>query len=658
MELENKNMIELIQQRTYNSKHFLHPTETGKKILEAHAGHIHYKDGNDFKPLDWTLIFDEIKRGWGFNTHSYNPFIPEFSDGWAEFRDRFHDKDQTVKYKAIVQNIVKGELIETDETNPNFDNNIDNKGVLYRNAFGENRDYLLYNTRSSLVKVATVNNPNEQTKDAVFEWELEIPDKEIFRVDKKEDAEDMTRLATKTNTEDGKLVGYKLEKRDGKNLNTNKLTLIGNSKLDGKEWYTYLKSFKAWDSAGNTIEVVARIDFKDGKVILKKTIPLAFLQSAVGRVFTDTTTSFYSGAGDGRIYNLGYAGNVSWSTMLASAGTNAEPTGETSFCPLIQTATTTGKYLSQGIWLFQADTSAIGDSDTVTAANLKITSGTTNQNNLNLSGIGIIEATTASPTTLGVADFLNTTAHTTKLATSKTYAQWLTGNALNTFALNASGLAVVSKTGYTKLAVSFDNAIDNSEPSWVQNASTLLTIHNSENTNSSYDPYLSVTYSSGSTVTVTVSDTISTSEAIFNARTRVLALIDSVGLTETIGNIRNRIFSIADSINVSENTSLLKVITVMVNDTISLISTFGGAVRNRIMAVSDLIGLTEAVETVKTYIISVSDSISLSETINFLNVTLIYVVDKINIKERLRGIKGWLDKFSSRGTNWKDKFFK
>lgn len=455
--------------------------------LNYHSGHIHYLKDGSFEPLDWKLLWDDIRRGWYFETHSYNPFLPEFSDGWAEFRDRFHDKDQTVRYKAIVQNVVKGELIETDETNPNFDDNIDNKGVLYRNAFGENRDYMLYNTRSSLVKVATVNNPNECTEDAVFEWEVEFPDKELFRVDKKEDAEDMTAKKTKTNTEDGKLVGYKLERRDGKNFNTNKLTLIGDSNLDGKEWYTYLKSFKAWDSVGNTIEIVARISFVNGKAILKKTIPLEFLKTAIGRVFTDTTTSFYAGDGDGALVRAG----SSWSD--ATGGTSATSiNNDASVYININRYSTGAVTLTRG--MFPIDTSTIPDTDTISSANFYFSTAAGGAS-ADSTALALCEASQTSTSSLEANDFDNI--GTTKLADNIEYSS-ITGGGTFNFALNATGLALINKTGYTKLAVTTE--LDRARTDPGTPASTKLNYVEfkfSNSTGTTYDPYLSVTYAAG-----------------------------------------------------------------------------------------------------------------------------------------------------------------
>ena len=103
-------MIELKDKRTYTAKHF--KKEDGKFVMDAHVGHIHYfnklgvGDGEKrFREINWTLQWDEKRRGWYFEFHNFHPFIPEYSDEWVEFRDLFEDKDQTIKYKAICSRI-------------------------------------------------------------------------------------------------------------------------------------------------------------------------------------------------------------------------------------------------------------------------------------------------------------------------------------------------------------------------------------------------------------------------------------------------------------------------------------------------------------------------------------------------------------------------
>jgi hypothetical protein len=489
-------MQELLNKRAYNAKHF--DKGDGSFVAEIHSGHIHYKDGEEYRPIDWTLIFDEVKRGWGFNTHSFNPFFPEYSTEFAEFRDRFHDKDQIVRYKPIGAT-VKGELIDIDPDNPGFDDNPDNKGVIYRDVFGKGLDYMLYNTRSSMVKVAIINDPKAFTTDAVFEWELEFPDKEIFRVDKKEDAEEMTAKNTKTNTKDGKLVGYRLEKRDGKNLNTNKLALIGNSKLDGKEWFTYLKSFKAWDSEGNTIEIIARISFVNGKAILKKTIPLEFLQSAKGKVFTDTTTTYYPHVSDGITYYDSSTG-AAWSTLVGAAGSvsdsNSINTGR-------RGATSTAwRFITRSRLTF--DTSSITDSDTVSAATLGLYTAIKNNDSGLSFSINVYSSNFGSMTTLQTSDYQNS--GTTAYASEIPYANFSTTYTVFTF--NATGLAAISKTGYTQFCLRDTADASNTFPGNPGGDKIdRLWAYSSEQTGTTKDPYLSVTYSAGGT-NVTVTPTV------------------------------------------------------------------------------------------------------------------------------------------------------
>ena len=100
-----KKVAEITTLRTLNGKHWI--GDKKENIYEAHVGHIHYfnklgiGDGEKrFREIDWTLTFDEIKKGWGFQYHSFQPFLPEYADGWIEFRDLYQDKDQIIRYKA------------------------------------------------------------------------------------------------------------------------------------------------------------------------------------------------------------------------------------------------------------------------------------------------------------------------------------------------------------------------------------------------------------------------------------------------------------------------------------------------------------------------------------------------------------------------------
>jgi len=479
-------MIELLQNRDYNKKIFLHDTEVGRRIMHAHTGHIHYKDNGEFKEIDWTLLFDEIKRGWYFNTHSFHPFLPEYSDGIVEFNDLFQDKNQTVKYKAVCDK-VKGELIATDETNPNFDDNPNNKGVLYKDAFGAGKDYLLYHTRSSLVKVATINNPNEQTSDVKFRWEIEFPNKKIYRAENKKNVEKIERENLSDLIDNNRNKAYKLDTTKNKKFDTNKQILIGDTLLDDKEWFTYLRSFRAWDSKGKLIIVGTEIINKNGKLYLEKTIPLSFLQNAEGRVFTDTTTSYYSGSGDGWV-GRNPASLVSFSDLRDGDGTEYENGADQAYVALYG-STTSNLYDALRISALFPDTSGLGSSASISSATLYI-KGLGGLNQLGGLEIHVGGINPASTSTLAASDF-QTRQHTSFGYIS--FSSWST-SAYNAISLNSSGLSAISKTGITKLSVQTGHDINNSAPTWSSGNSNLVYFYFSEATGTSSDPYIEITY--------------------------------------------------------------------------------------------------------------------------------------------------------------------
>lgn len=478
-------MNEILEKRSLNAKHF--DNGDGTFRMDSHVGHIHYKESGEFKDIDWTLIFDEVKRGWGLTTHSFHPFFPEYSDQFAEFRDLFDDKDQVIKFRAI-GNSVKGELIDTDYTNPNFDDNPNNQGVLYRNAFGADKDLILYNTRSKMVKVGAVNNPNEQTEDVKFKWEVIFPDKDIFRAEKKEDADEMVKKATKTNTKDGVLEGYKLDITKGKTFDTTKKTLIGNSKLDGKEWYTYLEGFKAWDSKGKSISVEAKLTLEDGKYYLTKTIPLSFLQTAEGRVFCDTTTSYYSGSGDCAISS----NSSSWSSARSGSNLSFYAEGATGTFGDAGTGLYSGVYYVNRTFI-DFDTSSLGSGSTISSASAYIfRRGSSDNDNDGYDRVGIYKSTGTGTNSYTTSDF--SSCESTDLAPYLDISSY--GSSNMTFSLNSSGIENINKTGWSKFCFREGHDVANNQ---TEGAWTEWQMYLSEYTGTSSDPYLSVTYTAGST---------------------------------------------------------------------------------------------------------------------------------------------------------------
>ena len=161
-------MFEILDKRNYNSKTF--DNENGSESLMVSTGQLHYFDKLDskrFREIDWTLHFDDIKRGWYFNYHSFRPFIPEYSDGWVEFRDLFDDKDQITSFRGVCSR-VKGRLVQSKDIG--LEKETDWNCVIYDDAFGEGFDYIIYFKRRTLKKVVRIREGFNPHIDINFDY--------------------------------------------------------------------------------------------------------------------------------------------------------------------------------------------------------------------------------------------------------------------------------------------------------------------------------------------------------------------------------------------------------------------------------------------------------------------------------------------------------
>ena len=454
-------MNELKSKRSYASKHF---EKDDKLVMAAHIGHIHYfdkLDSNRFREIDWTLNWDEVKRGWGFKFHSFNPFIPEYADEWVEFRDLYDDKDQTIRYKAQCEHI-KGRLVKGDEkiSNCNY--------VIYDNAFGEGIDYILYFTRSQLVKAVRIRE--KKSEDMTFDFEVDFP-KKVFRGEKDN-------------------IKYELDVNKGKKFDTPKMTMVGEDNNQGKEWFTYLKGFKVWDSEKvETIEV--EFYTKGNKKYLRKIVPKDFLDNSVGDVFTDTTTSYYAGAGDGEAFQTGA---LSWDNLHDGAGSNSDYTS--TYGQIFVGNAGATNYMARGF--FPCDTSALPDAAVISAAKFYIAlqSGQPATGSYANAWMAIVGPTTQnSVSAVQNDDFVDCgdVDSPTQLSDQVAYSTFV-GNAYHAFTLNASGRAIISVDGTTKLGLRDGNDILDNDPTLGGGAWNEFWPDMSEQTGTDNDPYLEVTY--------------------------------------------------------------------------------------------------------------------------------------------------------------------
>lgn len=135
------------------------------------------------------------------------------------------------------------------------------------------------------------------------------------------------------------------------------------------------------------------------------------------------------------------------------------------------------------------DTSSIPDTDTISAATLSMYGVSKTTTLLTNNGVNITQANPAANNAIVNADYQATTPFTTLFATVIPYASLVT-SAYNDFALNASGIANISKTGTSKFSVRLQGDIADVEPTGVSDQDLVFSGYSTSGT--SQDPKLVV----------------------------------------------------------------------------------------------------------------------------------------------------------------------
>lgn len=214
----------------------------------------------------------------------------------------------------------------------------------------------------------------------------------------------------------------------------------------------------------------------------------------------NTTTTFYPDPDPetttvdgyvGHIYGVG-AGQI-WATIRAAAGSEFNDTRTTNSIAasaLADTGADNWREIIRSIFLF--DTSSIPDTDTVDSATFSIyvpsVTDTASQS--------ISLCSSAPASNMGLANGDYATLGTTKFATDQTIAS-LTTSAYNDFALNASGLANISKIGVSKFGMRLTSDVDNLAPTWGSGIEPRVNCHCADTAGTIQDPKLTITHSSG-----------------------------------------------------------------------------------------------------------------------------------------------------------------
>ena len=456
--IESVKAFELIEERNLNSKIF--DNKDGTFTMEAHTGHIHYKDKETKKFEDIDTAFISTDKGWEMRKASYGVELPEYVDDWFKFINSSQVDSETGEDVSISDEEISFTPLNVSHTKGQLQNS-GNK-VIYPNAFGDNTDLMVIARNIGFDKWVVINNkPKYLKNDLEFSFKLNLP----------------------------KDIQIEFKNGETQKIWTGKEALItSDSIILEKLRQTWFREFKLWDSEGNRGKMKIKLEKKGEWYILTKILDKEFLKNAVYPVYTDTTTSYYAGAGDGYVENDDEDWNIVHDAVSGFVVFDSS------------TSLSVGSYFHEGQLnirraFFPIDTSGLPDNANISAATLKLYVNMQNKEAGDYSVV--VQTTQASTASLVVADFDQcgsvdspTEGSDHVLATASQYNDWT---------LDATGRGWISKTGWTKLGLRDSHDVLDSSPGEDADEEQIRT---SEYAETDYDPYLSITYTAFPTYTL------------------------------------------------------------------------------------------------------------------------------------------------------------
>lgn len=426
---------------TYNADTLMR--KDGKVEYRFYGLHRYYKDGDLFKIINNSMLFDKTLKVYTQNKASYSSEFPEYADGWFSFLSSYKGADIIIRSRPIADHVL-GVLSDNLKT------------VLYKDAFGTGINFLATAAKTGVVKEIIITKKPEKLVDLEFCFELDLP------------------------------VGAIIKDAYG-NVKTGDIEFKGQMlSINKGDKNVYFTKALLWDGESNEYDVDIKIRKSNGKITLVKCIPKEFLDVAVYPIRTDHPTDYTGNAADGFVT---HSTSSSWSTCRNAAdGTAVSKARSDQEWVRTEYVSSTTYYCSRLFYAF--DTSAIPDGDTVTNAVLNLyTEYKYNGDNDGYDYSVVVESTQASSTDLTTADY--DACGSTKGSDQKDTDD-IAADSWEPYTLNATGLSWISKTGYTKLCLRHGHDLDNVTP---EGRAT----HEFAPYESAYDPYLSVTTTSPAT---------------------------------------------------------------------------------------------------------------------------------------------------------------
>ena len=435
-------MRELLQKRSFTAKHF--EIEPGKLLLQAHIGHIHFRDGplknGAFRDCDTVPEYNAVAGVFEMTKASYEAQVGLHGEV------RYFNVDHSLEFRLPNPNRVEAEQYDGSPFG------LVGKALIWRDILQPGGHQIVEFRNNSLAKIFRFE---QRPLSNVIEFQAVASDGLKFG-----DGESEFDL--------GKQASRSIRGRQG---------LFGT-----KDRLSFIRQPRAWNHRGESVDVELRFFRRDGTVWIQKIIPQDFVDKTFVQsgawLEVDTTTSFYTGAGDG--YYLRHNVSEVWATIRAGAQTLSLLTVTADWvCGISYDASDKWSMFTRGV--LPVNTSGLGSSAAVTAVTLYLR-GYAKENSLG-SGALVIDRYTA----LGyaVANYVGE-----RQASDTPYASFSNSN-WNAISFNATGISNINKTGTSQLACRKAHDVDNVEPLRYA-GSNYFGIYYSEG---AYPPYLEITYS-------------------------------------------------------------------------------------------------------------------------------------------------------------------
>lgn len=462
-------MNEVVGLRTYTSKTF--GNGSGLRRLEAHIGHIHYKDVvGDFRDVD--LTFEDQGTYFLVTKASYRLYVSKAFDvpDLIRFDNRYEGAFHSIYYAPHsiwwVNTDDKSERTKwKDRQAVTGTLNAAGNQITWANAFGAGVDFQVTLYRSGFTKEIVINSKPPTGAAPYTNWALGV----VFRWT----ADNLTVKALGGSDWDD-LTYYE-------HTGQFEVREAGGAK-------SYIQAAYGIDSAEKRKELAVFYEKKGGFLWQGKLIPSSFIEQATYPARMDTSTSYYAGAGDGYVH---LEDEPDWDTCHdAATGTGVAFGGQSDMYVQVNTG-----YTIRRVFL-PIDTSALPDDATISAAALYtfVKTKLDNDNDAN-AWITVVQTSQPDPTQLTTADYdlcgdsIDNPTEGTADRKDITAIPVVPDQYIN-WVLNATGRGWISKTGYTLLGLREGHDCVDDAPDGRNN----LFGYTSERAGTSQDPYLSVTY--------------------------------------------------------------------------------------------------------------------------------------------------------------------